>query len=311
MTAATTAPAHLQGWRRRSRHALRRAYAPLIGYALLAPLVLWMLVVLVYPIGNLLALSLTDTRIVGAPSAFVGLDNYQATLLSARFWSAVQRSIVWLLGNVVLGTVVAFAAALLLRQSWRPAQQARVWILLPWVIPTVAVAVIWQWMLNANYGVINFVLTALDVIAAPLNVFGSKELTMAGTIIANTWHWFPLSAVVIFGAMQNIPQELYEAARLDGASAWAQFRFITLPATAKTMFALGLVGGLWTLNVFDTIYLVTRGGPADATLTLPVLIYETAFKGLRIGQAAAMSVVAIGLLAALATAYARLMAPKE
>lgn len=289
----------------------RKQIEQVIGYILVAPLLCWMLVVLIYPIFSLLALSLTNTRIIGAPASFIAAENYVATLQSAPFWASVARSLVWLLGNIFLGTVVALAAALLLRQSWLLARHARVWILLPWVIPTVAVSVIWQWMLNTNYGVINIALQHLAITSAPLNIFGSRQLAMVGVIVANTWHWFPLSAVVMFGAMHNIPADLYEAAQIDGANSWQQFRHITLPSIEKVLFALGLVGGLWTLNVFDTIYLITRGGPSDATQTLPVLIYDTAFKGQRIGLAAAMSVVAICLLAALATLYARIAAPKE
>lgn len=307
---APAAPVSLKG-HRQARRLFGRSRGTYIGYLLVAPLVIWLFTILVYPIGNLISLSLTNTRVVGGPSQFVGLANFQTILSSLPFWNAVGRSVIWLLGNVALGTVVAFAAALLLRHNWHPARQARVWVLLPWVIPTVAVAVIWQWMLNANYGVINIILQNLGIISGALNVFGSKEFAMLGTIISNTWHWFPLSAVVMYGAMQNIPKELYEAAAIDGANGWAQLRYITLPSISKALYALGLVGGLWTLNVFDTIYLITRGGPADATMTLPVYIYESAFKGLRIGQAAAMSVVAICLMAFAAAVYAKFMAPTE
>lgn len=288
-----------------------RSYSGLVGLALLAPLVAWIFFVFVYPVLSTVLLSFSNTRTIGAPSEDVGLANYQAVLQSGAFWDATLKSIAWLGGNVVLQTALAFAAALLLRQAWRPARQARVWILLPWVIPSVAVAVIWQWMLNANYGVVGYGLEALGVIADPLNVFGSREGALLGTIVANSWHWFPLTAVVLFGSMQTIPSELYEAARVDGASSWAQFRFITLPMLRTVMFALGLVGALWTFNVLDMIYLITRGGPAGATLTLPVAIYDTAFRAFRIGEAAAMSVVAIVFLAGAAGLYVKFMSPRE
>jgi multiple sugar transport system permease protein len=301
----------LSSWRQRLQRAWSRSYLTLIGYVLLAPLGIWIFLVLVYPVVDTVYLSLTNTRIIGGPHELVGLANYADVLQSGSFWRAVGLSGAWLLGNVALQTVVAFGAALLLRQSWRLASQARIWVLLPWVIPTVAVSVIWQWMLNSNYGVVNHVLQAVHVITQPLNVFGSAQGALPGLVVANTWHWFPLSAVVIFGAMQTIPQSLYEAAKVDGASTWAQFRYITLPMLNKVLFALGLVGGLWTFNILDVIYLVTRGGPADATTTLPVEIYDTAFKSFRIGQAASMSVLAIMFLAIAAFAYVWRMAPRE
>ncbi|MBI4219884.1 MAG: sugar ABC transporter permease [Chloroflexi bacterium] len=302
MLRATRATA-VRSWRRR--------YPALIGYVLLAPLALWIFLVLIYPVANTLFLSLTDTRIIGAPAKQVGAANYQAIIGSGDFWQAVARSAVWLVGNVALQTVLAFATALFLREAWWLARQARIWVLLPWVIPTVAVAVIWQWMLNSNYGIVSHLLQELDVTTSPLNVFGSATGALPGLIVVNSWRWFPLAAVFIFAAMQTVPTHLYEAASIDGAGRWAQFRFITVPMLVKTLFALGLVGGLWTSNVLDIIYLITRGGPAQASTTLPVKIYEMAFTGFRIGQAAAMSVVAIGLLGAAAIVYVKLMAPRE
>jgi multiple sugar transport system permease protein len=297
--------------RARAIRSWRRRYPKLVGYVLLAPLAIWILLVLVYPIVNTLFLSLTDTGVIGSPSDVVGAANYQRILGSGDFWAAVLRSAAWLVGNVVVQTILAFATALFLNQAWWLARQARIWVLLPWVIPTVAVAVIWQWLLNTNYGIVPYLLQALHVISAPLNVFGSATGALPGLIVTNSWHWFPLSTVFIFGAMQTIPPELYEAASIDGAGALAQFRFITMPMLSSTLFALGLVGGLWTSNVLDIIYLITRGGPVDATTTLPVEIYDTAFRAFRVGQAAAMSIVAIVILGVAAVTYVKLMAPRE
>lgn len=289
----------------------RRRYPALIGYVLLAPLAIWIFLVLVYPFANTVFLSLTDTKTIGSGANLVGVANYQNILGSGDFWIAVLRSVVWLLGNVALQTVMAFATALFLTEPGWLARRARIWVLLPWVIPTVAVAVIWQWMLNTNYGIINYLLKELGVITSPLNVFGSATGALPGLIVVNSWHWFPLSAVFIFGAMQTIPREIYEAASIDGAGGWAQFRSITVPMLSKILFAMGLVGGLWTSNVLDMIYLITRGGPADATTTLPVEIYDTAFRAFRVGQAAAMSVATIVLLGVAAVVYVKLMAPQE
>jgi multiple sugar transport system permease protein len=287
-----------------------RSYPTLIGYALLAPLAVWIALILVYPVFNTVYLSLTNTRIIGAPSGFIGLTNYQTVIASPEFWRGLLLSLAWLVGNGIVQTIAAFATALLLRQSWRFARQARIWVLLPWVIPTVAVAVIWQWMLNSNYGIISHGLQASGVISSPLNVFGSPAGALLGLIVTNSWHWFALPAVVIFGAMQTIPSALYDAAKVDGAGPIAQFRYITLPMIARTLFVLELVGNLWTFNVLDIIFLITRGGPADASLTMPVELYYTAFKAWRIGEAAAMTIVVLGLLAAVSFLYVRRFAPR-
>ncbi len=288
----------------------RRSYPALVGYVLLAPLAIWILLILVYPVFNTVYLSLTNARIIGAPSRLIGLGNYETVIESASFWRAMLLSVFWLVGNGVVQTIAAFAAALLLRQSWRFARQARIWVLLPWVIPTVAVAVIWQWMLNSNYGIISHTLQASGIIGSPLNVFGSPAGALLGLVITNSWHWFALPAVVIFGAMQTIPVSLYEAARVDGAGSIAQFRYITLPMIARTLFVLELVGNLWTFNVLDIIFFITRGGPADASLTMPVELYYTAFKAWRIGEAAAMTVVVLVILAIASLLYVRRFAPR-
>lgn len=287
-----------------------RSYPAVVGYALLAPLAVWIVLILVYPVLNTVYLSFTNTRIIGAPSGLVGLTNYQTVLASPEFWRGLILSLAWLVGNGIVQTIAAFATALLLRQSWRFARQARIWVLLPWVIPTVAVAVIWQWMLNSNYGIISHALQSSGVISSPLNVFGSPEGALLGLIVTNSWHWFALPAVVIFGAMQTIPVALYDAAKVDGAGPIAQFRYITLPMIARTLFVLELVGNLWTFNVLDIIFLITRGGPADASLTMPVELYYTAFKAWRIGEAAAMTIVVLGLLAVASFLYVRRFAPR-
>jgi multiple sugar transport system permease protein len=282
-----------------------------LAYLLLAPLVLIMLLVIGYPLLNTVRLSLTNMSIIGSPSRFTGLHNYLTVLQDARFQASLGRSVLWLLGNMVAVTVLAFGAALLLNRGGWLARRARVWLMFPWVIPTVAVAIIWQWLLNANYGVINYILQTTNLITKPLNVFGKPATSLAGLVLINAWHWFPLSAVIIFGALQTIPQEVYEAAKVDGANAWQTFWRITFPMLDKVLFALGLVGTLWTFNIIDTIYLITKGGPADASMTAPVYIYDQAFKAFRAGQAAAASVLSILVLALFAALYIRFARPKE
>jgi multiple sugar transport system permease protein len=289
-------------WRRR-QHAF--------AYLLLAPLVLIMLLVIGFPLANTVFLSLTNVSIIGSPSRFIGLHNYGTVLSDSRFWTAVGRSLGWLLGNAAIQTVLAFAAALLLNRRGWLARRARIWVMFPWVIPTVAVAIIWQWMLNANYGVVSFVAQAIHLTTKPLNVFGKPATVLAALVLVNAWHWFPLGAVIILGALQTIPEEVLEAAKVDGANGWQTFWKITVPMLGKVLFALGLVGTLWSFNIMDTIYLITRGGPADASTTAPIYVYEAAFKSFRAAQAAAASVISVVVLAIFAFLYIRFARPKD
>jgi multiple sugar transport system permease protein len=281
----------------------------LLGFLLVAPLVLLMLLVIGFPLLNTLLLSLRNQGIAGSPSEFVGLETYRNVLGDAGLWRSFGRSAVWLMGNMVVQTVLGFVTALLLSRVGRWSRAARVWVLLPWVIPTVAVAVIWQWLTNANYGIFGKLLGAIGVEDA--RFFADSTWAMPTLIVMNSWHWFPLGAVIIFGALQTVPEEIYEAARVDGASAWHTFWHITLPILQPVLFALGLVGSLWSFNIVDSIYLVTKGGPGDASTTAPVFIYDTAFKAFRTSEAAAASVAAIVLIGVLAWLYIRLAKSEE
>jgi len=181
--------------------------------------------------------------------------------------------------------------------------------MLPWVIPTVAVAVIWQWMLNSNYGVVYHVLETVGIdLGSP---FGSTATALPAIILVNSWHWFPLATVVIYGALATIPEEVVEAARMDGANAFQIFRAVTLPLLQPVLFALGLVGSLWSVNILDSIYLITEGGPAGSTTTMPVYVYDTAFSAFRASRAAAASVVTVVVLAVAAAVFVRVARPKE
>ena len=287
----------------------RRGGGALLGVVLVAPLILLMLLVIGFPLVNTVLLSFKDQDVVGTPSSFVGLGTYQAVLGDSALWESLRRSGVWLVGNLVVQTVLAMATALLLTRVGRWSKAARTWVLLPWVIPTVAVAVIWQWLTNSNYGLVakGFGAVGLDGV----QFFADPDWAMPTLILMNSWHWFPLGTVIIFGALQTIPGEVYEAARVDGVNAWQMFWHITLPLLQPVLFALGLVGTLWSFNIIDSIYLVTRGGPSGATTTAPVMIYDTAFKAFRASEAAAMSVAAIVLLGVLAWLYIRFAKPEE
>ena len=281
----------------------------IVGMILVAPLVLLMVLVIGYPLVNTVWLSLRDQAVVGTPSSFVGFDTFRDVLGDGELWAALRRSGVWLIGNLVVQTLLAFATALLLTRPGRWSRAARTWVLLPWVIPTVAVAVIWQWLTNSSYGIVAKLLGVVGL--GDVQLFADPTWAMPTLIVMNSWHWFPLGAVIIYGAMQTIPVEVYEAARVDGANVWNMFWHITLPLLQPVLFALGLVGTLWSFNIMDSIYLVTAGGPAGSTTTAPVLIYDTAFKAFRASEAAAMSVAAVVLVGILAWLYIRYARPEE
>jgi multiple sugar transport system permease protein len=281
-----------------------------LAYVLVGPLILWLAATILYPLLSAIQLSVLDVKVIGSGGEFVGLANYERILGNERFWAALGRSGVWVISNAVLQTVVAFATALILRQRFPGRSFARIWIILSWIVPTVVVVIIWRWMLGTSGGIVNYLLVALGMTPAPIGFFSTGPGAFASLVFINSWRWFPLTAVILLAGMQSIPEELYEAASVDGASAWQRFRAITLPSLQPVLFVLGLVGTLWSVNVFDIIWLITSGGPSSATTTLPVFIYDTAFKQYNLSRAAAASVLMGVVLLIFAVLFMRFAGPK-
>ena len=266
---------------------------------------------LIVPMIAAVNLSLHDIRVIGSDGPFAGVDNYVRVLGDTTFWHAIGMSVIWVVGNAVVQTALALTAALLLNEQFPGVRVARIWIILTWIIPTVVVVIIWRWLLSPSGGMVNPLLIQLGIIDRPMGFFASGPAAMTSLILINSWRWFPFVAIMLLAGLQRIPRDLYEAAAVDGAGALARFRMITWPLLQPTLLVLTVMGTLLSFNVFDIIWLLTAGGPAGASETLPVLIYETAFKAYRMGDAAAMSVVASVLMIGLALLLLDRLAPKE
>lgn len=292
------------------RRKVYRRHDVMLAYLLVGPLVIWLAVTILYPLLSAIHLSVLDVKVIGSGGEFVGFHNYTQILTTNRFWSALGRSAVWVISNALLQTVVAFITALILKQRFRGQRIARIWIILSWIVPTVVVVIIWRWMLGTSGGIVNYLLVTLGLIPQPVGFFSTGPGAFAALVFINSWRWFPLTAVILLAGMQSIPEEFYEAAAVDGASAWQRFWKITMPSLQPVLFVLGLVGTLWSVNVFDIIWLLTSGGPSSATTTLPVFIYDTAFKQYNLSRAAAASVLMGIVLLVFAVLFMRFLSPK-
>ncbi len=288
----------------------RTGSAP-FGYLLVGPLVLWLVVTIVVPLAYSVYLGFTDAGVIGTGANFTGLENYATVFGDPEFRSAFGRSLVWAVGGAVVQTVLAFAAALALNQAFRGRRFARTWIILSWIIPTIVIAILWRWMLNASYGVINFIVTSVGIADAPIDFLGSPKWALPTVIAINAWRWFPFLALLILAGLQSIPKEYYEAAEVDGASAIQRFFSITMPQLQPVLYVVGLIGTLWAFNIFDVIWLLTQGGPSGSTQTLPVLIYDKAFNGFALGEASAISVVLCAFLLIFSLVYIRFVPSGE
>jgi multiple sugar transport system permease protein len=283
----------------------------ILPYLLVGPLVLWIIITVFIPLSSVIRTSFYDIGLVGTEGSFIGLQNYAEVFTSGAYWSAWGKSLGWVLGNMILQTLLAFSLALLLNNNSRISNFARTWMIIPWIIPTIVVAIFWQWILNGSYGILNHLLLSIGIIDQPLNILGDATWSLPMIIFINAWHWFPFLTIILLAGLSGIPRELYEASAVDGASKWKQFWSITLPSLQDTTFALGLVGTLWMFNIFDLIHSLTEGGPAGSTTTVPVLIYQEAFESYSLGNASAMSVVTAIFMIIFAVCFIKFASPKD
>ncbi len=263
------------------------------AFAAVAVLVAWPLYVVVQMSlrpGKALAL----TELLSQP---LGLANYERVLNLPALWAAYGHSAVYTIGSLA----PAFACGLLFALLFHRAFPARRWLrsllLLPWAVPGVVVSITFLWMLDASYGVVNAILRDLGFGGTDIAWFVDARTAMAAVIVPTVWKSFPFFTITILAALQSIPLSLYEAARVDGATAWQQFAHVTWPGIRRPALLAVLLNALWTFREFDIIYASTRGGPAGATETLGILVYREAFESFRFGTAAAIGVLMLATAA--------------
>ena len=279
----------------------------MVGYSYLLPAALCMLATVVVPIGMAMKMSLyNDVLYKPQDYRFIGLGNYVRLAEDAVFWLTLWNSFVWVFGSVVLQFVAGFAAALLLHQAFRGRAVVRMLALLPWIIPGVVVGLIWEWLYQPNYGVINDLLIKAGWLHDRIAWLSSPDLAMAAVVFTNVWRGIPFFAIMLLAGLQAIPGELYEAAHVDGAGVLARFRHITLPLLRPIIVVATATRIIWTFNYADLIFVMTSGGPANATQITSTYTLLQAYANLDFGYAAALSVVLLLVMLAFTAAYLRL-----
>ena len=279
-------------------HRVNRVQERLLAYALILPVALLIAGLIAYPFFNAMWLSLTE-KMVGYPAHFVGLKNYVTLWDSARFRIVAWNSVVYTVGSIGAKVVIGLAMAAALQKAARGTQFLRGFLLLPWVIPTVVIALTWRWLLDLYRGLVNVSLLDLGIIKAGFHWLGNPDLAMLSVIIANVWRGFPFFGVSFLAAMQTVPQDLYDAASVDGASAWQQFWRISLPSIKGVVAIVTLLSTIWTLNDFNIVYIMTRGGPGAATHIFATYSYELGIQSQRWGMAMAASMYSLPVIALL------------
>jgi multiple sugar transport system permease protein len=277
----------------------RRARYRDAGTAVLLLLPLFVLVVglIIYPFYRAIWLSFTD-KLVGYPERFVGLRNYAYLVHDDTFRQVVRNSLVFTVGSVGLKVLTGVAMALVLNGVWRWRNVFRGLLLLPWITSTVIIALTWRWMFDSfpGRGFFNSVLLDVGLLSRPIPFMASPEGAMAAVIVANWWRGFPFFGISYLAGMQSIPRELYEAASVDGAGAWRRFWHVTLPGLKHIMVITVLLSTIWTINDFNIVYVMTRGGPGTATQLFATYSYEVAFNALRWGRGVTIAIFLVPVL---------------
>jgi multiple sugar transport system permease protein len=276
-----------------------------LGYLLMLPIIMVMSVLVFLPLVIVFWDSLHNKTFTSPTYDFIGLGNYGHLLTSGDFWGTIFRTFLWTFVSVLMQIVVGLALAMLLNVHFKGRAFYRGLFLLPWVIPVVVVVEIWKWMMNDLYGVINFALSKIYGPWGSLAWFSSHGLAMPTLIGINVWRGAPFVMVILLAGLQTVPKDLIEAAAIDGASGRQQFWYVTLPHLRNVLMIVILVFTLFNFNNFDLIFLTTQGGPVNMTMTLPVQTYETAFKGLQVGESSAIAAMMLLLLIGMSAVYLR------
>jgi multiple sugar transport system permease protein len=274
-----------------------------LGLLFMLPAAIFLLVFLSYPLGLGVWLGFTDTRI-GRTGVFVGLENYQLLWEDSIFWLSVFNTILYTVAASILKFMLGLWLALLLNEHLPFKAIIRAVVLLPWVVPTVLSAIAFWWIYDTQFSIISWALLELGWISSPINFLGDPNNARATVILTNVWRGIPFVAITLLAGLQTISPSLHEAATLDGATSWQRFRFITLPMLSPLIAVVMTFSVLFTFTDFQLIYVLTRGGPLNATHLMATLSFQRAIPGGQLGEGAAIAVAMVPfLLAAILFSY--------
>lgn len=275
-----------------------------LPWALIAPAALLVAAGALYPLGYVAWLAGHEYEPYrGGRYAWVGAANLLRVLADETFWHSLRVSAIWVTGSVVPQFLLGLGMALVLNESFRGRGLVRTIILAPWAVSGVVTGIIWLWLFDGTIGVVNDLMMRAGLADFPIAWGIQEETTWFMVLLANAWRGAPFFAIVLLAALQSIEPELYEAAKVDGATPLQRFRHVTLPLILDAVVVSTLLRALWTFNFIDLIFTMTRGGPIDATKTLPIYIFDTAYQKGEFGYAAALSVALCLVLVAFSAGW--------
>lgn len=280
------------------------------SYLVSAPIFLYIGIVLMIPICWGVYISFTD-KMIGGQEQWIGFKNYIALLQDSTFRRSVLNTVIYTvfstLGKLVFGMIMA----LVLNFSFRGRNVARALMIIPWTLPNIVAVLNWRWIFSDTGGVANYILQQLHLIDHNLVWLGDTTLAMLAVLVANIWRGSPFFGISILARLQTIPKDYYEAAEIDGASTLQKFFSITLPSIADVTLLTALVSTIWTINEFESVWLLTGGGPSGATEVIGVFSYRTAMTNMQLGKGVAVSLLAMPVLLVLIALVSRKMLKEE
>jgi multiple sugar transport system permease protein len=289
----------------RSRSARNEAF---FAAVLLLPAVAILALVIFYPLVQALLLSLKEASLLNVTVApFTGLDNFKQLLGDEVFWTAVKNTFVLTTTSIAGSLVLGMSLALVLNENLPFRNFFRGIALIPWVVPGVVVALLTLYMFNSQVGVIDYVLVQLGLTERFVDWFGSTRNALWAIVLANIWNQTPFYMLMFLAGLQTVPEDEYDAAKVDGANVLQRFRYVTVPNIRDVLAIVLALQVIWNFNNFDLIWATTEGGPVNATTTLTVHVYRMAFKSLDLGYAAAIGVVMLIALLLFSVFYIRAM----
>ncbi len=281
-------------------------------YLLLTPALLFAVFVLAYPLAQNLFNSVRNIGLVKGEGNWTGWTNYANVFNDSLFWLSFRNTVMYAVSGTLLALFIGLATALLLNMKiGRINTVAAFLYTIPWVVSPVVAGFSWKWLLNDNFGIVNYWLSSTGIVKVGTSWLGNPHTALLCVILARVWQFFPFATVMFLAGLQTIPLEQYEAASVDGASVIRKFVHITIPNLKSVSSVLLLLGVIWSFNDFNMVFVMTRGGPMNASMVLPVLVREYSFVFFDLGKGSALSIMTFALLLSLSFVYLKVLSRRE
>lgn len=280
------------------------------AYKINVPLIVYLCCVLVFPVCWGIYISFTN-KTIGGDASFIGLRNYERLLKDPEYIRSIVNTLKFTVISILAKTLLGTAMAMALNVDFKGRNICRALLMIPWTLPNIVVVYNWRWIFDANSGIANHLLKSLGLIDKNLVWFGSAGLAMLTIIIANVWRGTPFFGISILAKLQTISDSYYEAAQIDGANALQRFLYVTLPEIKDVIILSAMMSTIRTINEFETVWLLTGGGPNGSTEVMNVYSYKTAMRSMQLGRGIAVSVLALPVFILLISLLTRRMLPEE